>query len=178
MQSPRAVNTSVYDSKFNMLKFKFERFADNVAKRLDDIAFEINARKENKLHSIITLEGVINELKEEKAELHRKNEELRESNISMCHTISQLSQANKQLEDGKLSLITTVKIIQNDFNQQRIEVKARGNANEEPISSINVVDDENVRQKPKLKHQSKSPPTSLEDADRPRTNNVFQVSPG
>ena len=47
--------------------------------------------KENKPYSIVTLEGIISELKEEKAELCRKNEELRES------------QSKKQLEEENRS---------------------------------------------------------------------------
>ena len=59
---------------------------------------------------------MIDDLKKEKAELCRKNKELLESNISMRQTIPQLSLTNKQLEEEKSSLVTAVKIIQNDFN--------------------------------------------------------------
>jgi hypothetical protein len=100
---------------------------------------------------------VIKELKEEKAELCRKNEELRESNTDMRQTILQLNQANNQLEDEKSSLMTIVKIIQHDSNQQHTEAKASSN-----ITSGN---DENVR----------SPPILIQNDARPETSNQFQV---
>ena len=119
--------------------------------RLDELAFEINVVKENKPYSIVTLEGVIDELKKEKAELCRKNEALRESNNNMQQTISQLSQTNKQLEEEKSSLVTAIKIIQNDFNQQAISKKKSGEAREETGGGI----DDNTWEKSKSKHQSK-----------------------
>ena len=64
-----------------MLKFKFERLTEQVATRLDELAFEINVVKENKPYSIVTLEGVIDDLTKEKAELCKRNKELLESNI-------------------------------------------------------------------------------------------------
>ena len=108
---------STYDPEIIMLKSNFERLTEPVATRLDELAFEINVVKENKPYSIVTLEGAIDDLKKEKAKLCRRNKELLESNISMRQTISQLSQTNKQLEEEKSSLVTAVKIIQNDFNQ-------------------------------------------------------------
>ena len=51
--------------------------------KLGNLAFEINAVKEDKPFATLTLEGVINELKEEKAELRKKNEELWEDNTHM-----------------------------------------------------------------------------------------------
>ena len=57
-----------------ILKSHFERFSKNVTTKLDDLALEVNVVKENKPYSIVTLEGIISELKEEKAELSRKNE--------------------------------------------------------------------------------------------------------
>jgi predicted nuclease with TOPRIM domain len=88
-------------------------------------------------YSIVTLEGVIDELKKEKAELCRKNEALRENNNNMKQTISQLSQTNKQLEEEKSSLVTAIKIIQKDFNQQAISKKKSGEAREETGGGIN-----------------------------------------
>lgn len=65
-------NYLTYDPEIIMLKSKFEKFSDNVATRLDELAFEINNVKENKRYSIITLEEVINDLKKAKAELCRE----------------------------------------------------------------------------------------------------------
>ena len=60
------------DPEITMLKSKFEKFSDNLATRLYELAFEMNVVKENKPCSIITLEGVIHDLKKEKAELQEK----------------------------------------------------------------------------------------------------------
>ena len=68
-------NYSTYDPEI-MLKSKFEKFSDNMATRLDELAFEINVVKDYTPYSIITMEGVINDLKKEKAKLCRKNEAL------------------------------------------------------------------------------------------------------
>ncbi len=141
-------NYSMYDPEIIMLKSKFEKFIDNVVTRLDELAFEINVVKENKPYSIVTLEGVIDDLRKEKAELCRKNEALRESNNNMQQTISQLSQTNKQLEEEKSSLVTAIKIIQNDFNQQAISKKKSGKAREETGGN-----DDNTWEKSKSKHQ-------------------------
>ena len=87
----------------------------------------------------------MDDLKKEQAELCRRNEELLESDISMRQNISQLSQTNKQLEEEKSSLVTAVKIIQNDFNQLSTANKASGNVGEEPRGSNNA----NASEKPK-----------------------------
>ena len=63
--------------------------------------------------------------------------------------------------------MTVVKIIQHDFNQQLTEAKASSN--------ITIGNDENVWEKPKSKHQSKSPPILIQDDARPETSNRYQV---
>ena len=47
--------------------------------------------KESKAYSIIVLEGVINELKNDKAELGKENELLKNENIDILHTIANLN---------------------------------------------------------------------------------------
>ena len=93
----------------------------------------------------------MDDLKKEQAELCRRNEELLESDISMRQNISQLSQTNKQLEEEKSSLVTAVKIIQNDFNQLSTANKASGNVGEEPRNSIGACgsNNANASEKPK-----------------------------
>ena len=81
-----------YDPETSVLKSKL-RFAENViTTKLADFAFEINNIKESKPYSILVLEDVVNDLKKEKLELSRKNDELRKQNISMSHTISDFSE--------------------------------------------------------------------------------------
>ena len=57
--------------------------------------------KESKPYSIVVLEGVINELKYEKAELFKDNELLKKENINMVHTIADLNNKLKALENEK-----------------------------------------------------------------------------
>ena len=69
-----------YNSEIGMLKLKFERFADRVSNKLTDLSDEVRSIKESKPYSIVVLEGVINELKYEKAELFKDNELLKQEN--------------------------------------------------------------------------------------------------
>ena len=71
-----------YENKIeiDLLKSKLDRFVENVSARLDDLAFEINHIKENKPYYIVILEDVINDLKKEKLELRKINDDHQESN--------------------------------------------------------------------------------------------------
>ena len=118
----------------------------------------------------------MDDLKKEQAELCRRNEELPESDISMRQNISQLSQTNKQLEEEKSSLVTAVKIIQNNFNQLSTANKASGNVGEEPRNSIGACgsNNANASEKPKPKHQSKLPTLSTNSCEsyKPKTDGI------
>ncbi|CAB4040629.1 Hypothetical predicted protein [Paramuricea clavata] len=107
-------NKYKWDSEISVLKAKFERFAQSVTNKLEDISFEVNNIKENKPYSILVLENAVNDLKQEKHELNKKNDDLRELNVTMSHTISDLRLANKNLESEKASLLTALKLIQGD----------------------------------------------------------------
>ncbi|CAB4003213.1 Hypothetical predicted protein [Paramuricea clavata] len=78
----------------------------------------------------------------------------------MQQTISQLSQTNKHFEEEQSSLVTAIKIIQNDFNQQAISRKKSGEAREETGGGI----DDNMWKKSKSKHQSKRPTSLLSNS--------------
>ena len=95
-----------HDIEINLLKLKLDRFAENVSTKLDDLAFEINYIKENKPYSIVILEDQINELKKEKRELRRINDDHQKRIINMSCTISDLKSTNRNLEDEKSSLLT------------------------------------------------------------------------
>ena len=107
-------NKYKWDSEISALKAKFERFAQSVTNKLEHISFEVNNIKENKPYSILVLENTVNDLKQEKHELNKKNDDLRELNMTMSHTISDLRLANKNLESEKASLLTALKLIQGD----------------------------------------------------------------
>ena len=180
LSSPGGTNkacSNCYNSDLEILilKSNFERFSKTVTTKIDDLAFEINVVKEDKPYAIVTLEGVIKELKEEKAELRRKNEELREDNINMHRTISQLSQSNKQLEEEKSSLVTALKLIQNDISNLRIENKTSGNKLDNSINIIDRASNSNAWIKPKHKYQSRPPTTSCLDTNKPNTSNRLEV---
>ena len=71
----------------------------------------------------------------------------------MRQTISQINQTNKQLEEEKSSLVTAVKIIQNDFNQLNAANKASSKVGEELGDSIGACGGNNANawKKPKSK---------------------------
>ncbi|CAB4016736.1 Scavenger receptor cysteine-rich type 1 M130 [Paramuricea clavata] len=92
----------------------------------------------------------------------------------MHKTISQLSQSKKQLEEEKSSLITTIKLIQNDFNQWHyIEKKASDNKIEDSANNIDRVNNSNAWIKPK--HQTRQSTELSRDEGKPETSNRFEV---
>ena len=103
--------------EINKLNSKLDRFYENLTSTLHDLNAEINSIEETKPYFILVLENVVNDLNEEKLELSRKNDKLKEQNMDMPHTISNLTMANKNLESAKSSLLTALKLIQNDYQQ-------------------------------------------------------------
>ena len=112
-----SVSCNCNSAEISRLNSKLDRFCENVTKTLQDHSAEINSFKENKPYSIVVLENVVNDLKEDKLELSRKNDELREQNVNMSHIISDLKTSNKNLENEKSSLLTALKLLQNDYQQ-------------------------------------------------------------
>ena len=78
------------ESEISVLKFKFEKFAQSVTNKLEGIAAEVNNIKENKPYSIIVLENTVSDLKQEKYELAKKYDDLKELNTALSHTNSDL----------------------------------------------------------------------------------------
>ncbi|CAB4003712.1 Hypothetical predicted protein [Paramuricea clavata] len=97
-----------------------------------DIAKELKNQEEKQA------KNVVNDLKEDKLVLIRKNDELREQNMDMSHIISDLKMANKNLESEKSSLLTALKLIQNDHQQTctKTIVENDGENNRE-VKSVN-----------------------------------------
>ena len=93
----------------------------------------------------------------------------------MHRTISQLSQSNKQLEEEKSSLVTALKLIQNDISTLHIENKTSGNKLDNSINIIDRDSNSNAWIKPKHKHQSRPPTTLSQDTNKPDTSNRFEV---
>ena len=142
---PRDVyDTYNYDSELRLLNAKVERLAHNLTNKLEDIALEFNIIKENKPYSILILENAVNDLKQEKHELSKKND-LREVNMTLSHTISDLRLANKNLESEKASLLTALKLIQDDYAQMTNKTSA---ANQNYCSTMRL-DDETTRKSSK-----------------------------
>ena len=101
-------------SEIGMLQLKLERFFDNVSSKLADLFDEMRSIKGSKASSIIVLEGVINELKNGKAELCKDKELLKNENIDMLHTIANLSTKLNALENEKASLLTIIRLLQSE----------------------------------------------------------------
>ena len=127
-----------YDSEIRLLNAKVERLAHNLTNKLEDIALEVNIIKENKPYSILILENAVNDLKQEKHELSKKNDDLREVNMTLSHTISDLRLANKNLESEKASLLTALKLIQDDYTQMTNKTSA---ANQNYCSTVRLGDE-------------------------------------
>ena len=71
------------------------------------------------------LEDVINELKKEKLELRRVSDDQQKRIIDMSRTISHLKLTNKNLEEEKSSLMTAIRLVQNDYSQLSIKMSER-----------------------------------------------------
>jgi chromosome segregation ATPase len=135
-----------HDIEINLLKLKLDRFAENVSTKLDDLAFEINHIKENKPYPIVILEDQINELKKEKLELRRINDDHQKRIINMSCTISDLKSTNRNLEDEKSSLLTAIRLIQSDYSQLGIKAAVIEVENEDPATW--KASKQNTRSKP------------------------------
>ena len=62
----------------------------------------------------MVLESLIDEHKKEKAELSKVNEELKEQNTGMSHTISDLHNTIDALQNEKASLLTIIRLLQSE----------------------------------------------------------------
>lgn len=102
------------DSEMRQLRLTFEKFADNVTDKLTNLANEISKIEENKPYSIVVLESLIDEHKKEKAELSKVNEDLREQNTGMSHTITDLHNTIDALQNEKASLLTITRLLQSE----------------------------------------------------------------
>ncbi len=106
--------SSKTDSEMNQLRTKFDSFTDNVIRKLDVLANEVYAIKENKPYSILILEDINNELKKGKIELTRKNKDLKEKYLNLCQTTSNLRAKVIELENKKASLTTALRLVHQD----------------------------------------------------------------
>ena len=107
---------------------------------------EINYIKENKPYSFVISEDQINELKKEKLELRRINDDHQKRIINMSCTISDLKSTNRNLEDEKSSLLTAIRLKQSDYSQLGIKAAVREVENECPPTW--KVSKQNTRSKP------------------------------
>ncbi|CAB4010665.1 Scavenger receptor cysteine-rich type 1 M130 [Paramuricea clavata] len=105
-----------YNPEFEIgaLKFKLESFAENVDSKFQALTKEVADIKENKVYSIIILENTVHELKKEKYDLIKANNDLREKNEVLHQKISDFNSTVQRLEDEKQSLITTLKLVQKE----------------------------------------------------------------
>ena len=96
---------------------KFESYTESVNKKLDSLAEEISIIKENKdnkTYAIMVLEEIVTDLKKEKHELNRENDELKEKNRNLFQSLSDVRAKVIELQDEKSSLITAMKLLQRE----------------------------------------------------------------
>ena len=93
---------------------KLDSFVSHINAKLETITEEITTIKENKPYSILVLEDVVSKLKKETADLIRLNEDMREKYTNLLQTASDLRTRAMNLENEKSSLMTALKLIQQD----------------------------------------------------------------
>ena len=96
---------------------KFESYTESVNKKLDSLAEEISIIKENKdnkTYAIMVLEEIVTDLKKEKHELNRENDELKEKNRNLFQSLSDVRANVIELQDEKSSLITAMTLLQRE----------------------------------------------------------------
>lgn len=117
-----SLNTEI-DKNYNKspeiyeINSKLKSYTENVNGKLEALAEEISTikeKKEEKAYAILVLEEVVNDLKKEKLELIRENEELKEKNKNLFQSLSEVRAKVIELQDEKSSLITALKLIQRD----------------------------------------------------------------
>ncbi|CAB4003019.1 Hypothetical predicted protein [Paramuricea clavata] len=104
--------------EFYEINSKLENYSQNVTRKLDALAEEISTIKENKenaAYGILILEETVNDLKKEKYELNRENEDLKEKNKNLFQALSEVRAKVIELQDEKSSLITALKLIQREL---------------------------------------------------------------
>ncbi|CAB4016503.1 Hypothetical predicted protein [Paramuricea clavata] len=93
----QSYSTNTNDTNYNKspefyeINSKLENYSQNVTRKLDALAEEISTIKENKenaAYGILILEETVNDLKKEKYELNRENEELKEKSKNLFHSLS------------------------------------------------------------------------------------------
>ena len=120
----QSYSTNTNDANYNKspefyeINSKLESYSQNVTRKLDALAEEISTIKENKAenaaYGILILEETVNDLKKEKYELNRENEELKEKNKNLFQSLSEVRAKVIELQDEKSSLITALKLIQRE----------------------------------------------------------------
>lgn len=96
---------------------KLEDYMQNINSKFDALSEEISTikdNKENKAYAILVLEEIITDLRKEKQEVNRENDELREKNRNLFHSLSEARGKVIELQDEKSSLITALRLMQRE----------------------------------------------------------------
>ena len=98
------VNCSKMDHlpEIKAINSKLEDYMQNVNSKFDALSEEISTikhKKENKAYAILVLEQIITHLRKEKQEVNRENDELREKNRNLFHSLSEAREKVFELQD-------------------------------------------------------------------------------
>ncbi|XP_028407847.1 rho-associated protein kinase 2-like [Dendronephthya gigantea] len=99
------------------IESKLEKYTQSVTQKLEALADEISTikeTKENKAYAILVLEDVVNELRKEKLQLNRENNELKEKNRNLFQSLSEARAKVLDLQEEKSSLMTSLKLVQRE----------------------------------------------------------------
>ena len=98
----------------NNFRFKFDQFVEVTSRKIESLSTEIHSLKAEKSNN--TSECLIVALQKEIQNLKKENEQLRERNVNISFIMSDLHTKVKDVEDEKKSLITAIKLLQADFD--------------------------------------------------------------
>lgn len=104
-------------AEIHEINSKLDSYTQNLNSKIDALPEEISAikeKKENKAYAIFLLEEIVNDLKKEKQELNRENDELREKIRNLMQNLSDVRTKVVDLQEEKSSLITALKLTYRD----------------------------------------------------------------
>lgn len=118
-KDPLSMDTQSTDEVLYTKEFhcQLTRFMNRTNNIIDDLSAELYSLNNAKTDTSCVLQGGINDLRREKAKLIEENDILRERNLNISLIMSDLNTKVKNLEQEKDSLITALKLQQQDYQQ-------------------------------------------------------------
>ena len=100
-------------AEIHEIRSKLDSYTQNVTSKIGALAEDISTikeKKEKKAYAILILKEIVNDFKNEKQELNRENDELREKSRNLMQKLSDVRAKALELQDEKSILITNLKL--------------------------------------------------------------------